>query len=1059
MRTSNSGITLNYQTYPLVVGNSDKYTFSNWETCGSTVVLEADIKDKSYTSKDIIWEVQDNSVAEVDAGLVRARTTGFTKVRAFLPSGEEAYCHIVVIDNITRSTTLWIELNTQQLILKKGGDADIIAFLYPEDVLKNGAMNRNVMFESKNKAVAVVDERGHITAVSEGITEIKVISEDIGRWTSCEVQVISASGTDAGAITAIFMDRVCNENESLEGDAINELAVGTCAQMKVIAEGKVGAISWKSSNPYIASVDTQGKVTAYSIGEVEIYATAVCGGKRNALLLSVKSPDQEAENIFLNKSEIFIAVGEQKSIYGLASPAICSLPHFQWEISDHNIAEIIEVRENDFGAEEVTIRGCKEGSTFIKASYRGKTDVCTIHISNQKNLGELYVEEEKKLQIDQVYQLDLKYEKGTFQDELFWLSGNRECVTVNQEGIVKAYAPGIVKIFCVSGDSLTDKQRYQLWEMRQVRKLEEDHYWIEKLHKILDNAVYTESIIEIEEETKGQRCLRNLHVVDESITSDSVMLLWNRVALSEISDFSHYLVTWQKQEEEGEIQTSNRIKTRKLGYTAEGLKPDTDYVFHVEALEADETVLHSQTVYARTDKCMEVIDVTKEPYCAVGNGRVIDTFTIQKAIDDCPVNGTVLLPAGNIFYSGALYLKSNMTFQVEGILIGSTDPKDYPPIVTRWEGWRKLSQPAARWANSTDTIPDNHMPHASLINAGVYDEGEIGKNGPYNVENIIIKGNGMINGNGFKLGYNEGPNPYDIDGGHPVPWTTKLDPNVRGRAITIHNGRNVYIKDVTVCYSPSWTIHTIYCSHVTFDHITVISKGTGKTGASDDICILNGDGIDPDSSININVFDSFFLTGDDAVAIKSGRDREGNELNKPSAYIRVTDCASIGSKGGFCIGSEQSGGAHDILWQNLLVKEVVLFGLWIKASPSRGGLIQDIYWKDCILDGTQGGIFLEDRYRGAGINLAMVLPEICHNTFENIHSKKHRCFGIKIAGLENCYIHDILFKDNYFEEIMGSKEEAFEIICGQNIVLQNSHIPEGYDWSIDEVSTILINDN
>ena len=132
----------------------------------------------------------------------------------------------------------------------------------------------------------------------------------------------------------------------------------------------------------------------------------------------------------------------------------------------------------------------------------------------------------------------------------------------------------------------------------------------------------------------------------------------------------------------------------------------------------------------------------------------------------------------------------------------------------------------------------------------------------------------MINGNGFKLGYNEGPNHYDIDGGLPVPFSTRMDPSIRGRAITIHNGKNIYIKDVTVCYSPSWTIHTIYCSHVTMDHIMVISKGTGKTGASDDICILNGDGIDPDSSIHVNIFDCFFYTGDDAVAVKSGRDRE-----------------------------------------------------------------------------------------------------------------------------------------------------------------------------------------
>lgn len=1011
-------ITLNYQTYPLVVGNADKYTFSSWETCGSTVLLEPVIRNEDYSIEDIRWEVEDDSIAEVEVGLVRAKTTGFTAVRASLPSGDEACCEIVMIDNITRSTTLRIELNTDRLILEKGKETDILAFLYPEDVLNNGAMNRIVRFESLDKAVAEVDHNGRITAVSEGETEIRVISEDIGRVASCKVQVIS--------------------KEEMEGSQINEVV-------------------WKSSNPYIATVDALGEVTFRSAGEAKIYETAILGGKRKEYSVSGKPLEVKAEKIFLSQSDIHTAVGEQRRLYGLASPASVTRSHFQWKIADQEIAEIVSVKENDFGAEEVSIRALKEGSTVIEASYHGKNAVCRVCVGSKRDLANLYVETGRKLQIEEVCQLNFSCEKGTSNHELFWLSDDRECVSVNQEGTVKAYASGSVKVFCILGDDLATEERYQLWEMSQVRRLKSDPYWTAKLHKIREHAVYGISEIVIEEEAKHQRCLRNLHVVKEAVTSDSVMLLWNRASLRETGDFSHYLVVWRKQGEGASgIPDEGKVQTKKLGYTADGLESDTGYEFCVTALDKQDRALHSQTVYARTKKREELINVMMKPYCAAGDGRTMDTYAIQKAIDDCPEQGTVLLPAGCIFFCGALFLKSNMTFLVEGTLIGSTDPKDYPLVVTRWEGWRKLEQSAEKWANSTEAVPENHMSHASLINAGVYDEGQNGKSSPWNVENIVIKGHGMINGNGFKLGYNEGPNHYDADGGLPVPFSTRLDPNLRGRVIALHNGRNIYVKDVTVCYGPSWTIHTIYCSHVTFDHITVISKGTGKTGASDDICILNGDGIDPDSSHHVNVFDTFFFTGDDAVAIKSGRDREGNELNKPSAYIRVTDCASVGSKGGFCIGSEQSGGAHDILWQNLLVKDVDLFGLWIKASPSRGGLVRDILWKDCFLTGTQGGIFLEDRYHGPGNNPARVLPEICHIVFENIHSCRQKYFGVKIAGLEDSYIHDILFKDCSFEEIQGNDEEAFEVICGQNIVIQDTVIPEESVWSADEVSTILI---
>ena len=92
MEKMSEEIVLNYHTYPLVVGNADKYTFSNWDMCGSTVLIEPKIIGENYTTNDIKWEVFDESVAEVKNGLVRAKTTGFTTVRASLPSGAAACC-------------------------------------------------------------------------------------------------------------------------------------------------------------------------------------------------------------------------------------------------------------------------------------------------------------------------------------------------------------------------------------------------------------------------------------------------------------------------------------------------------------------------------------------------------------------------------------------------------------------------------------------------------------------------------------------------------------------------------------------------------------------------------------------------------------------------------------------------------------------------------------------------------------------------------------------------------------------------------------------------------
>ncbi len=851
-------IILNYNTYPLVVGNKNKTDFSDWKTRGSAVQLTSEVNDSEYTSSDITWQSENADIATVtSSGKVQGRTTGFTKIYAVLPNGDKKSCAISVIDNITRSTVGTLEFNTSSLSLAVGAQAELIPIINPKDIYSNGALDTTLKWETSNAAVAAV-ENGKVTALSAGTATIKAISNDIGRTTECVVMVSENSASSQ--LTADIQPV--------------DIKVGETAQLAAQSDGN---IVWKSDNSFIADVDENGLVTAYS---------------------------------------------------------------------NSNVPRLVDNLNYKAGSEKVT-----EASEKIVVFEDGA----------------------------------VQYDKGK----------------------VKIYATsesGEVKTFEIA---VSDAN---------LEPITNDYNGTEAQNNSIEQLEFA-----------GTGYLDNLHIPHETITDNSVNLLWNSSSKMDIPDLAAYKIF---------VNGEEKDTVTALGYTVNDLSPSTEYSITVKAVDNNGNTLKEDSVTATTKEQSQIVNVLD--YGAKGNGRVMDTYAIQKAINACPENGTVYLPKGYIFYSGALFLKSNMTFKVDGILMGSSDSKDYPLTVTRWEGWKKDNQPAYEWANTTSDLPDNHYSHTSLINAGTYDETD----GAYNVGNIVICGEGQINGNGFKLAYNEGLNHKTGNGGIPYPSSPAIDQTIRGRLITLHNAQNVYMKDIQLAYGPSWTVHPIYCDSITFDNLDIVSKGNGVTGAADDICILNGDGIDPDSSTNVNIFNTHFYTGDDAVAVKSGRNKEGNDLNKPVRFLRITDCVSDGSKGGFAVGSENASGIKNALFQNLTVKNITLsHGIWFKTYWSRGGVSENITIRD--IDSQKPLAFVMN-YATSENNPADSVPEYKNFTIENCNS------SLTFEGFKVEKGHDGAFVNNV--TIRGCKNSG-TIKYGNNF---NIYGADASKWSLSNTSNINI---
>lgn len=355
-------------------------------------------------------------------------------------------------------------------------------------------------------------------------------------------------------------------------------------------------------------------------------------------------------------------------------------------------------------------------------------------------------------------------------------------------------------------------------------------------------------------------------------------------------------------------------ETNRTHFTFESLSPDTVYMAEVRFQGAV-----VGTVQIHTEKTRRRLDV--RAFGAAGNGEAMDTTALQTAIDRCGPEDEVYLPAG-IYRTGALRLHSNMALYLdEGAVLQGTDhPEDYlPRIPSRFEG---IEQEC----------------YSSLLNLGEMDH----TTGP-NCRNVLIYGKGTIASGGQKLALavieseRERLRDYlavnaalvaTCENDHTIPG------RVRPRLINMSNCENVRITGLTLKNGASWNLHMIYSRNIITDHCIFRSEG-----------VWNGDGWDPDSSEDCILFACRFFTGDDAVAIKSGKNPEGNVINRPAKRIRVFDCVSHFGHG-IVIGSEMSGGVEDVrVWDCDLGQ--AMQGIEIKGTPKRGGYVRGLYLKDC----------------------------------------------------------------------------------------------------------------
>ena len=294
------------------------------------------------------------------------------------------------------------------------------------------------------------------------------------------------------------------------------------------------------------------------------------------------------------------------------------------------------------------------------------------------------------------------------------------------------------------------------------------------------------------------------------------------------------------------------------------------------------------------------------------------TGALERAVQACELTGgRVVVPAGT-FLTGPIRLRSNVELHlVAGATLRFlTDPASYPIVQTRWQGIECFS-------------------HSPLIYA--YDE-----------VNVAITGTGTLDGGASHDNWWRDTRP--VEDWNRLLRMVRDDVPVEERIFEPGHGfrpsfiqpyrcRRVRIEDVRIINAPMWVVHPVLSSDIVVRGITVDSRGP------------NNDGCNPDSCRDVVISGCSFDTGDDCIAIKSGRDADGRRVAEPCENIVIENCRFGTGHGAVTIGSETSGGIRNVIARDLhIAGPDIDHALRIKTNSHRGGLIEHIDLRDAHVD-------------------------------------------------------------------------------------------------------------
>ncbi|KAG0452969.1 hypothetical protein HPP92_025314 [Vanilla planifolia] len=375
-----------------------------------------------------------------------------------------------------------------------------------------------------------------------------------------------------------------------------------------------------------------------------------------------------------------------------------------------------------------------------------------------------------------------------------------------------------------------------------------------------------------------------------------------------------------------------------------------------------------------------VADLTD--FGGVGDGVTSNTKAFRDAVGNLSMysddGGAMLLVPPGRWLTGPFNLTSHFTLFLhsDAVILASTDLDEYPIV-----------DPLPSYGRGRD------------IPGGRYSNFIWGSN----LTDVIVTGdNGTINGQG------------------QIWWDkfhNKELNSTRGYLLELMYSEKIIISNLVFVNSSSWNLHPVYCNDVVISGVTILAPTTSP----------NTDGIDPDSCSNVRIEDSFVVSGDDCIAIKSGWDQYGIRVGIPSEHILIRRFTCISPYSAvIALGSEMSGGISDVRAEDIVAIHSES-AVRIKTGVGRGGYVRDVFVRGVTLHTMKYVFWISGNYGSHPDDGwdPKALPEISGINYSNFVAEN----VTMAANLE------------------GIDSDVFSGICISNVTISLSPKPKKVQWN------------